>query len=123
MPDEPRATPERAVGDPSGECLLTLVFPAALEEAIVGHLLEHPEWASGFTCIHVEGHGRSVPLRGSAELVRGRSKRLMAQIVISNGECRRLLDHFRETVPNPEVVFWTVPLAAYGRLTAAGTGT
>ncbi|MCZ7654230.1 MAG: DUF3240 family protein [Rhodocyclaceae bacterium] len=39
------------------DCVLTLVFPVMLEEEIVDHLLEHPEWVTGFTNTRVEGQG------------------------------------------------------------------
>ncbi len=97
------------------DCLLTLVFPASLEETIVEHLLDHEEWAASFSAVRVEGHGHALSLRDPAEQVRGRSRRLMVQIAINGDDATRLVEHFRDTLPNPEIVYWRVPLSDYGR--------
>ena len=116
-------TPEHAPAQP---WLLTLIFPSVLEETVVGHLLEHPEWASAFTLVRCEGHGQEVALHGSEERVRGRSARLMAHVVLGFDESTRLLGHFAETVRSPHVFYWRMPLADAGRLCdfpAAGSQT
>lgn len=97
-------------------CLLTLVLPPRLEENVIGLLLENPAWAARFAVFRVEGHGQAVPLSGSAELVRGRSPRLMVQLVISAAHEQALLAKLRETVPSPDVAYWSVALRAMGRL-------
>lgn len=96
--------------------LLTLAFPAALEETIVDHLLEHPEWASGFTLVRAEGHGRAVALRGSVERVRGRAGRLLVHIVMTRGDSDRLLGHFGSALGAAEVFFWRTPIVDCGWL-------
>lgn len=103
------------MSEPS-HCLLTLVFPASLEESVIGLLLEHPQWASRFVCFPADGHGQSMPLSGSAELVRGRSPRLIVQLIVGEAEAPALLGRLREAVPSPEVAYWTVALAGQGRL-------
>lgn len=95
---------------------LTLAFPAALEETIVGHLLEHPEWAPGFTLVRSEGHGRAVALRGSSELVRGRSTRVLVHIVLGVEDSERLLRHFASALGAAEVFFWRTPIVDCGWL-------
>ena len=97
------------------ECLLSIVFPVALEENLIDHLLEHPEWASGFTCVDVEGRGQAVPLHGAAEKVKGRSRRRMVQIALSRAQAQALVEHFRAELPHPEVAYWVVPLLEFGR--------
>lgn len=97
-------------------CLLTLVFPPSLEEEVVGLLLEHPQWASRFVCFRADGHGQAMPLSGSAELVRGRTPRLIVQMIVVRTEVHRLLAQLREAVASPEVAYWMVELAESGRL-------
>ncbi len=97
------------------DCVLTLVFPDALEEEIIGHLLEHPEWVAGFTCARVDGHGQAVRLHGSAEQVRGRSRRLQVQIALNREDAQALTVHLRQTLPNPEIAYWVLPLLEFGR--------
>lgn len=36
-------------------CCLTLACHRSLEERLVGHLLEHPEWVRGFVMYKAEG--------------------------------------------------------------------
>jgi len=98
------------------DCLLTLVFPPSLEENVIGLLLEHPQWAARFVCVHVQGHGQAMMLAASADLVRGRAPRLMVQLVTGHVEVQALLAAFRAAVPSPEIGYWVVELAEYGRL-------
>ena len=98
------------------DCLLTLVVPPKLEENVIGLLLEHPQWAGRFVCFRAEGHGQALPLSGSAELVRGRSPRLMVQLVLQEPRIQELLARLRESVPSHEVVYWCVVLRDSGNL-------
>jgi hypothetical protein len=100
----------------AANCLLTLVFPPSLEEEVVGLLLEHPQWASRFVCFRADGHGQAMPLSGSAELVRGRTPRLIVQMIVVRTEVHRLLAELRQAVASPEVAYWMVELAESGRL-------
>ena len=97
-------------------CLLTLMVPPSLEESLVGLLLEHPQWAARFVTFRAEGHGQAMPLSGSAELVRGRSPRLMVQLVLMHGHARALLERLHEALPSPDIEYWTVALGDSGRL-------
>jgi len=97
------------------DCVLTLVFPVSLEEDLVDHLLEHPEWVTGFTNTRVEGQGQAVRLHGSAEQVRGRSRRVQVQIVMNREDAQALGAHLKEILPNPEIAYWMVPLIEFGR--------
>ena len=98
------------------DCLLTLVFPPSLEEAVVGLLLEHPRWGSRFICFHADGHGQAMPLSASAELVRGRTPRLVVQLIVVRSDVPALLAELHRSVASPEVAYWLVELAASGRL-------
>jgi len=97
-------------------CLLTLVFPPSLEEDVIGLLLEHPQWASRFVCFRADGHGQAMPLSGSAELVRGRTPRLIVQLIVVRAEVHQLLAELRQALASPEVAYWMVELAESGRL-------
>lgn len=104
------------VPDAAPRVMLTLAFPASLEETIVDHLLEHPEWAPGFTLVRAEGHGRAVALRDSAERVRGRAARVLVHIVLAPADADRLLAHFGNTLGAAEVFFWRTPISHCGWL-------
>ncbi|MDA8093625.1 MAG: DUF3240 family protein [Betaproteobacteria bacterium] len=94
---------------------LTIVCPKALEEALVDHLLEHPELVPGFTSQAVEGHGQGVPLHGTGEEVRGRSRRVQIQVVMAGEAAMALIRHLKDRLPNPEVAYWLSPVAQFGR--------
>ena len=98
------------------DCLLTLVFPPSLEEDVIGLLLEHPQWAARFICFRGDGHGQAMPLSASAELVRGRTPRLIVQMIVARNEVRALLAELHRAVASPEVAYWLVELAESGRL-------
>ena len=98
------------------DCLLTLVFPPDLEEAAIGLLLEHPQWGSRFVCFRADGHGQAMPLSGSAELVRGRTPRLIVQMLVVRAQAHGLLAELRQAVASPEVAYWMVDLVESGRL-------
>lgn len=98
------------------DCLLTLVFPPSLEEAVIDLLLEHPQWASRFICFRADGHGQAMPLSASAELVRGRTPRLVVQLIMARSEVHALLAELRRSVASPEVAYWLAELADSGRL-------
>lgn len=98
------------------DTLLTLLFPADVEDVVIDHLLAHPEWANGFTCAQVDGHGAALQPRDAAERVRGRSRRFQVQIALAQTQAEALIAHFRTELANPDVAYWTVPLTSFGRL-------
>lgn len=97
------------------DTLLTMVFPRSLEEELIDHLLEHPEWVRGFTISQVEGKGEVVRLSGIAEEVRGRARRVQIQTVLNGGDARALIEHLKDSLPNPEVAYWISPVLDFGR--------
>lgn len=102
--------------------LVTLVFPAAIEETVVDLLLEHPEAALGFTLLACEGHGASASLAGNAERVTGRAARRMVQLVMESGASGRLLAELAGKLRGADVHCWRMPLLDAGRLDGfAGT--
>lgn len=97
-------------------CLLTLALPTALEEQVVDFLLEHPEWAPGFTACRSEGHGQGVKLRGALEEVRGRSRRVEIQVVMSREDAGAMISYLKKRFPVKEIFYWVVPVLDSGRL-------
>ncbi|MCC7547227.1 MAG: DUF3240 family protein [Burkholderiales bacterium] len=97
------------------DCCLTLSFPHALEEHIVDHLLDHPEWVDGFSTVQIEGHGRMHEESTAAELVRGRAGRRYAQLVLEHDDARVLLDQLRADLPSDEIAYWITPVLEFGR--------
>ncbi len=97
------------------DCCLTLVFPRALEENLVDHLLGHPELATGFTTVHVEGHGAGAAFHSVVEQVRGRSHRVQMQIVLNREDARTLVEHLKAELPNREIAYWITPVLEFGR--------
>ncbi len=95
--------------------MVSITAPRALEEALCEQLLEHPDWASGFTLWHAEGHGQQTKL-SPPEQVRGRAARSMVQIVLEAGRAQELIAHLRERFPKPDVYWWIVPINENGRL-------
>ena len=98
------------------DCCLTIVLPQPLEEDLVDHVLEHPDWVSGFVIGRMEGSGQSLPLRGLAERVRGRSPRVQLQVVMARAEARELIETLKAAFPSAEVAYWLTPVLEFGRL-------
>jgi Protein of unknown function (DUF3240) len=97
-------------------CYLTLVCHAMLEERLVDHLLEHPEWASGFSTSQIQGSSQKENLPSPLEQVRGRSQRVEIRIVMNLDDAHELLDHLKEIENNPEIAYWITPVIEFGRL-------
>lgn len=96
-------------------CRLSMVFPEALEENIIDHLLEHPELASGFTTVGVEGHGQGSVYRSTSEQVRGRARRVKMEVVMHIEDARELVAHLKQAMPSREVAYWIGPIFEFGR--------
>ncbi len=97
-------------------CCLTLVCHRSLEERLVDHLLEHPEWVRGFTLAHVEGGSQKEKLPSMLEQVRGRSQRVQIVSVMNDEDAKSLIAHLKHTEPNPEIAYWMTPVVEFGRL-------
>jgi nitrogen regulatory protein PII len=94
---------------------LTIVLPKFFEEDVVDHLLEHPEWVSGFTTTDVNGHGHSVAYHATAEEVRGRASRVQVQIVMTQEHAQPLIAHLKERLHSAEIAYWLTPVIEFGR--------
>lgn len=97
------------------DCCLTLVFPKALEENLIDLLLSHPDLASGFTTLNVEGHGSGAVYRNILEQVRGRTHHVQMQIVLARSDADSLLQHMKAELPNREIIYWISPVLEFGR--------
>lgn len=98
------------------DCCLTLVCHKSLEERLVDHMLEHPEWVQGFTVAHVEGHSQNENLPSVLEQVRGRSQRIEIRVVMNLGDAQALVAHLKAEEVNPEIAYWIMPVIEFGRL-------
>ncbi len=97
-------------------CCLTLVCHKSLEERLVNHLLEHPEWVGGFSVGQIDGHSLKEYLPSMMEQVRGRSQRIEIRCVMNLDAAQALLAHLKAKEANKEIAYWILPVVEYGRL-------
>ncbi len=97
-------------------CCLTVVCHRSLEERLVDHLLEHPEWVYGFSMFKTEGGSQKERLPTMIEQVRGRSLSVAIQSVMNLEDARSLVDHLKQEESNPEIAYWITPVIEFGRL-------
>ena len=97
-------------------CCLTLVCHKSLEERLVDHLLEHPEWVRGFSLTRIEGGSQKEKLPSMLEQVRGRSQRIQIVSVLNNEDAQQLITHLKHEEPNSEIAYWITPVIEFGRL-------
>ncbi len=97
-------------------CCLTLAFHRSLEERLVSHLLEHPEWVHGFVTFKAEGGSQKEKLPSMIEQVRGRSQRATIQVVMNLEDARTLIAHLKHEESNPEIAYWITPVIEFGRM-------
>jgi Protein of unknown function (DUF3240) len=97
------------------DCLLMLSCPAEVEEDLIDLLREHPEWVSGFTSLSAEGFGSGTTLHSAMEQVRGRSRRRLLQVMMSEACVEPLVAVLRAALPSDEIAWWTTPVTGFGR--------
>ena len=97
-------------------CCLTLVSHRTMEERLVSHLLEHPEWVHGFVMHQAEGGSQKEKLPSMIEQVRCRSQRVVFQAVMELADARALVAHLKQIESNPEIAYWITPVIEFGRL-------
>lgn len=97
-------------------CCLTLVCHRSLEERLVDHLLEHPNWVRGFSITRIEGGSQKEKLPSMIEQVRGRSQRVQISTVMNLDDARELITHLKLEETNPEIAYWITPVIEFGRL-------
>jgi hypothetical protein len=97
-------------------CCLTLVCHRSLEERLVDHLLEHPQWVRGFSLTRIEGGSQKEKLPSMLEQVRGRSQRVQIITVMNLDDANELIAHLKREEANPEIAYWITPVIELGRL-------
>ncbi len=97
-------------------CCLSLVCHKALEERLVDHLLDHPQWVDGFSVSQIDGHSLKEHLPTMLEQVRGRSQRIEIRCVMNLQDAQALLAHLKSQEANSEIAYWITPVIDYGRL-------
>jgi hypothetical protein len=97
------------------DCMLTLAVPAALAEEICDHLLERPEWVSGFSVTDAEGFGVGSRAHTTLEQVRGRANRRLLQLLMHARDIEPLLESLRADYRSDEMAWWTMPVNGFGR--------
>lgn len=97
-------------------CCLTLVCHRSVQEQLVDHLLEHPEWVRGFSLTRIEGGSQKEKLPSMLEQVRGRSQRVQIITVMNIDDARELITHLKREEKNPEIAYWITPVIEFGRL-------
>jgi hypothetical protein len=95
---------------------LSLAAPMHLEDELVEQFLEFPEWASGFTLFKAEGYSRHHERLSMLELVRGRTQRILVQIVLEADNAQALLAHLKTRFPKRDMAWWLEPVIDFGRL-------
>ena len=97
-------------------CCLTVVCHKSLEERLVDHLLEHPEWVGSFSVSQIDGHSLKQHLPSMLEQVRGRSQRIELNSVMNLEDAHALLAHLKNEEANSDIAYWITPVIEYGRL-------
>ncbi len=97
-------------------CSLTLVCHRSLQERVVDHLLEHPEWVEGFSTGDIEGSSQGEHLPSMMEQVRGRSQRVQIVCVMNLDDAQALVAHLKVEEANSEIAYWIAPIIEFGRL-------
>jgi len=97
-------------------CCLTLVCHCSLEERLVDHLLEHPEWVYGYSMLNSEGGSQNEFLPSMIEQVRGRSRRVQIQTVMNLDDAHEFIALLKREEHNPEMAYWITPVIEFGRL-------
>ncbi|MGE0483887.1 MAG: DUF3240 family protein [Gammaproteobacteria bacterium] len=95
---------------------LTLLYPPTIEARLVEVLLEHTPELPGFTTLAAEGHGTDFAHASVRELVRGRVRRGMLLMVLPAERVGEVLAGLRAQLSNPEIVYWSEPVTAFGHL-------
>lgn len=98
----------------SATACLTLVLPSALEEQVIDHLLQHPEWIGPFTAHPADGHGAPSAIASPEEQVRGRAHRVRIEILIDAAHAQDLIAHLQEDLRGADIFWWLTPVAATG---------
>lgn len=95
---------------------LTLAFPLALEEQLLGELRELDPDLPGFTILRAQGHGHGYAHASIREQVRGRTERGLMQLVMAGDRAEALVAGLGARLPLVEIAYWLTPVLGFGRL-------
>lgn len=93
--------------------LLRVNIPPSLEEEFLDALLEK-ETVTGYQAFNTTGHGQ-VGSMTVAEQVAGRRNRVQFEVVLEEEILGDVLDHLKSEFPNPDIVYWVLPVIDSGR--------
>lgn len=97
-------------------CKLTIVYPAAAEDAVLDALQAGHLGLRGFTTWRAEGHGLGFETASTQEKLRGRVARGMLVVIMPRDKVPGTLETVRVTVPIPHLVYWLEPVEEMGVL-------
>lgn len=98
-------------------CRLTLVYPPAAEDALLGVLLAAEPPIPGFTTWRGAGHGFGFDSASHSEKVSGQIARGVVTSIMARPSADQLLETIRQQTPIPHLTYWIEPVLAAGRLT------
>jgi len=98
-------------------CRLTLVYPPAAEDALLGALQAAEPPLPGFTTWRGAGHGFGFESASHSEKVSGQIARGILTSIMARSSADELLETIRQHTPIPHLTFWIEPVLAAGRLT------
>ena len=98
------------------DALLTLAIPVTLEDDVLNFLLQHPQWAGGFSMVDADGMGQGASLMSTMEKVQGRARLTLVLIAGVDADLRQLVTALGREIRNRDVAWWIAPLVAFGRL-------
>ncbi|BAM87890.1 conserved hypothetical protein [Bradyrhizobium oligotrophicum S58] len=93
---------------------LTLIAPRELREELFDYISEQTDLVTGFTASDAAGHGVRVRLRSAAERVKGHADEVVVRIVLQENDSERLLERLRSAFAGTKLVYWVVPVTAFG---------
>lgn len=97
------------------DACLKLVLPHALEEQIIDFLLAHPREAGPFIAYAVDGHGAPQAMTEPKEEVRGRTRRVMIEVLTDLESARHLVAELKTLLPHAALSFWITRVLESGR--------
>lgn len=99
------------------QVLLTVIVPIPLEEAVADLMLTQPDLVKGFTTSRVAGHGTSIRLVASEELVRGYAGRSSLETLCPDMEqVHAILELLKSHFEGANLFYWVTPVLESGRL-------
>lgn len=94
--------------------LLFINISPGLEEEFVDALLSNKH-VEGYQCHPTSGHGQ-VGAMTLAEQVAGRRNRVQFELLLDTELVEPVLGGLKTALPSPDIIWWTVPVSATGRL-------